>query len=95
MPHRLDKAKSAQGQSPAAARGHSFTRRFSLVTAPRGRVEFDGQELRGLEPFEVSRRGLGFVAEDCRLFNIIENGEIRYEGTPAPSRRIPTFGGSA
>ena len=41
---------------------------MGLVTAPRGRVEFAGQELRGFEPFEVSRRGLGFVAEDCRLF---------------------------
>jgi branched-chain amino acid transport system ATP-binding protein len=41
---------------------------MGLVTAPRGRVEFAGQELRGFEPFEVSRLGLGFVAEDCRLF---------------------------
>jgi branched-chain amino acid transport system ATP-binding protein len=41
---------------------------MGLVTAPRGRVEFAGRPLRGLEPFEVSRLGLGFVAEDCRLF---------------------------
>jgi branched-chain amino acid transport system ATP-binding protein len=39
------------------------------LVAPRGgRVRFAGREIRGLEPFQVSRLGLGFVAENCRLF---------------------------
>jgi branched-chain amino acid transport system ATP-binding protein len=31
-------------------------------------VRFAGREIRGLEPFQLSRLGLGFVAENCRLF---------------------------
>ncbi len=80
---------------------------MGLVTAPRGSVEFAGQELRGLEPFEVSRLGLGFVAEDCRLFKgltVAENLETarrpareagRGWDVRARGRAVPAAGATA
>ncbi len=41
---------------------------MGLVVPRGGRLRFAGQDIGGLEPFRVSRLGLGFVAEDCRLF---------------------------
>ena len=41
---------------------------MGLVVPRGGRLRFAGQDIGGLEPFQVSRLGLGFVAEDCRLF---------------------------
>jgi branched-chain amino acid transport system ATP-binding protein len=41
---------------------------MGLVPARAGSVRFDGHELRGLDPYQCCRAGLGFVAEDCRLF---------------------------
>jgi branched-chain amino acid transport system ATP-binding protein len=58
---------------------------MGLVTPHRGRVEFTGREIRGLEPFEVSRLGLGFVAEDCRLFKGLTVAE-NLETARRPSR---------
>lgn len=41
---------------------------MGLVRPLGGSVRFAGGEIRGLEPFQVCRLGLGFVTEDCRLF---------------------------
>lgn len=35
---------------------------------PHGSVRFKGQEIAGLKPFEVARRGLGYVPEDRAIF---------------------------
>jgi branched-chain amino acid transport system ATP-binding protein len=39
------------------------------LTPPRsGRIEFNGEVLTGRQPFEVARRGIGFVPDDRRIF---------------------------
>lgn len=51
---------------------------MGLVPARAGSIRFGGRELRGLDPYECCRAGLGFVAEDCRLFpglTVAENFE--------------------
>jgi branched-chain amino acid transport system ATP-binding protein len=51
---------------------------MGLVPARGGSIRFGGRELRGLDPYECCRAGLGFVAEDCRLFpglSVAENFE--------------------
>ena len=62
---------------------------MGLVPARSGSIRFAGQELRGLEPFQICRLGLGFVPENCRLFSgltIAENFE---------AARLPARAGSA
>lgn len=50
------------------------------LTPPRtGTIQFQGKEIRGKQPFEICRLGLGFVPEDCVIFpdlTVRENLEI-------------------
>ena len=50
------------------------------LTPPRsGRVAFKGEEITGRQPFEVARRGIGYVPDDRRIFpdlTVEENLEI-------------------
>lgn len=50
------------------------------LTAPRsGRIEFKGEEITGLQPFEAARLGIGYVPDDRRIFpdlTVEENLEI-------------------
>jgi len=51
---------------------------MGLVPARAGSVRFKGTEVRGLEPFQTCRLGMGFVPEDSRLFaglTVAENFE--------------------
>jgi len=51
---------------------------MGLVRPRAGSIRFDGAEIRGREPFEACRAGLGFVPENCRLFaglTVAENFE--------------------
>jgi branched-chain amino acid transport system ATP-binding protein len=51
---------------------------MGMVPARAGSVRFRDREIRELEPFETCRLGLGFVAENCRLFTgltVAENFE--------------------
>jgi branched-chain amino acid transport system ATP-binding protein len=68
---------------------------IALVAQRSGRVRFLGEDISRLEPFEIARRGLGFVPEDRRIFSdltVLENLDIgrqpprhRADGRPAPS----------
>jgi branched-chain amino acid transport system ATP-binding protein len=52
---------------------------MGLVPPTSGSVEFLGQPIAGLEPFEVARRGLGYVPEERRVFaelTVAENLEV-------------------
>lgn len=63
---------------------------IGLVPARAGSIRFGGRELRGLEPHECCRAGLGFVAEDCRLFpglTVAENFEAARRPGRADRRR--------
>jgi branched-chain amino acid transport system ATP-binding protein len=60
---------------------------MGLVRPRGGTIRFDGNEIRGREPFEACRAGLGFVPENCRLFGgltVAENFEA--------ARRAPRDG---
>ena len=50
--------------------GKSTTLRSIMgLTPPRsGRVEFNGREITGREPFEIARLGIGYVPDDRRIF---------------------------
>ncbi len=68
---------------------------MGLIARREGRVRFNGEDVSGLRPFEIARRGLGFVPEDRRIFadlTVMENLDVgrqpprRFaDGTPAPS----------
>jgi len=49
---------------------------FGLVAVRGGRVTFAGEDLAGLKPHEIARRGIALVPEDRRIFsrlNVAEN----------------------
>ena len=68
---------------------------MALVAQRSGTVRFLGDDISGLKPFEIARRGLGFVPEDRRIFSdltVLENLDIgrqpprhHADGRPAPS----------
>ena len=71
--------------------GKSTTLRAIMGLAERssGSVTFRGGSLRGRQPFEIARAGLGYVPEDRRIFSelsVLENLEVgrqpRREGAP-------------
>jgi branched-chain amino acid transport system ATP-binding protein len=52
---------------------------MGLVPPFAGEVVFDGRSLKGLEPYEIARLGLGYVPEDRRIFTdltVSENLEV-------------------
>jgi branched-chain amino acid transport system ATP-binding protein len=63
---------------------------MGLVEPRAGTIRFDGVEIRGREPFEACRAGLGFVPENCRLFaglTVAENfAAARRPARAGPSR---------
>jgi branched-chain amino acid transport system ATP-binding protein len=64
---------------------------MGLVPARAGSVRFGGRELRGLDPYQCCRAGLGFVAEDCRLFpglTVAENFEAARRAPRDAARQI-------
>ncbi len=60
---------------------------MGLVRPSAGRVVFAGQDLAGREPYEIVRRGLGYVPEDRRIF-----AELTVRENLAVGRRPPTEG---
>ena len=52
---------------------------MALVPQRNGKVRFLGQDISRLRPFEIARRGIGFVPEDRRIFwdlTVMENLDI-------------------
>jgi branched-chain amino acid transport system ATP-binding protein len=61
---------------------------MSLIARRQGSVQFCGEEISRLRPFEIARRGLGFVPEDRRIFSdltVRENLDVGRQ----PPRRFP------
>jgi branched-chain amino acid transport system ATP-binding protein len=48
---------------------------MGLVPPRKGAVFFKNQPIARLEPFQICRAGLGYVAEDCRLFTSLTVAE--------------------
>ena len=52
---------------------------IGLVRARSGAISFDGRRIEALEPYQISRLGLGYVPEDRRIFadlSVMENLEV-------------------
>ena len=62
---------------------------MGLVPALRGSIRFKDEEIRGAEPFQICRAGLGFVPEDCRLFTGLSVAE-NFEAARLPGRGCAT-----
>ncbi len=58
---------------------------MGLVPALRGSIRFKDAEISRAEPFQICRAGLGFVAEDCRLFSGLTVAE-NFEAARLPAR---------
>lgn len=57
-----------------------------VITVTGGRISFDGEDLAGLRPDEVIKRGIGYVPEDRRVFSsmsVLENLKVP-AGAPRP-----------
>jgi branched-chain amino acid transport system ATP-binding protein len=78
-----------------AGKSTTFNALMALIPQRGGSVHFLGQDISRLKPFEIARRGLGFVPEDRRIFadlTVRENLDIGRQpprtlpdGKPAPS----------
>jgi branched-chain amino acid transport system ATP-binding protein len=78
-----------------AGKSTTFNALMALIPQRGGSVRFLGQDISKLKPFEIARRGLGFVPEDRRIFadlTVRENLDIGRQpprtlpdGKPAPS----------
>jgi branched-chain amino acid transport system ATP-binding protein len=58
---------------------------MGLVPPSAGSVRFLGDEIAGREPFEIARRGLGYVPEERRIFSeltVMENLEVGRRAPP-------------
>jgi len=52
---------------------------MGLLPTKRGQVRFMGEDIAPLEPYQIARRGLGFVPEDRRVFSelsVLQNLEV-------------------
>lgn len=58
---------------------------MGLVPSRKGQILFKGKSITRLEPFQICRAGMGFVAEDCRLFTSLTVAE-NLETARMPSR---------
>ena len=61
---------------------------MALIARRTGTVRFCGEDISKLRPFEIARRGLGFVPEDRRIFSdltVLENLDIGRQ----PPRQFP------
>src|SRR5437660_3803137 len=69
--------------------GKSTTFKALMAMIPRrgGTVRFVGQDISALKPFEIARRGLGFVPEDRRVFADLTVRENLDVGRQPPRRR--------
>src|SRR4249919_3413260 len=78
-----------------AGKSTTFKALMGLIPQRAGSVNFLGEDISKLKPFEIARRGLGFVPEDRRIFSdltVLENLDIgrqpvrhHPDGRPTPS----------
>jgi len=64
---------------------------MGLLPSKRGQVRFMDEDIDTLEPYEIARRGLGFVPEDRRVFSelsVLQNLEV---GRQAPRSGVPPW----
>ncbi len=76
-----------------AGKSTSFRSVVGLVPNRSGKVVFEGEDVSRLPPYEIARRGLGYVPEDRRIFTeltVEENFEVgRQEARPGVATWTP------
>jgi len=64
---------------------------IGLLRPTHGRIRFDGEDITGLPPHAIARRGLGYVPEERRIFaglTVMENLEV---GRQPPRPGVPAW----
>jgi len=64
---------------------------MGLLPGKRGQVRFMGEDIASLAPYQIARRGLGFVPEDRRIFSelsVMQNLEV---GRQVPREGVPPW----
>ena len=64
---------------------------IGLVSPSAGEIAFEGQPIAGLAPFEIARRGLGYVPEERRIFTDLTVGENLEVGRQKPRGGRPPW----
>ncbi len=64
---------------------------MGLVRVVSGEVRWRGERIDRLEPFEIARRGLGYVPEDRRIFTDLSVAENLEVGRQAPRGGLPAW----
>ena len=62
-----------------AGKSTAFKSIMSLLTSKQGEIKFRGEDISRLPPFDIARKGLGYVPEDRRIFTALtveENLEV-------------------
>ena len=75
-----------------AGKSTTFKALMAMIPQRSGTVRFLGEDISNLKPFEIARRGLGFVPEDRRIFSdltVAENLDIGPIPTGGPHRHGP------
>jgi branched-chain amino acid transport system ATP-binding protein len=62
---------------------------MGLVPPAAGSIVFEGAEIAGREPFEIARRGIGYVPEERRIFTELTVTENMDVGRRAPRAGVP------
>jgi len=64
---------------------------MGLLRPVSGEIRFDGEHIEKLEPFEISRLGLGYVPEDRRIFTGLSVAENLEVGRRPPRPGVPQW----
>jgi branched-chain amino acid transport system ATP-binding protein len=64
---------------------------MGLVPPLSGSVTFDARSLKGLEPYEIARLGLGYVPEDRRIFTDLTVSENLEVARRPPRGAVPAW----
>jgi branched-chain amino acid transport system ATP-binding protein len=64
---------------------------MGLLRPVSGEIRFEGKHIEKLEPFEISRLGLGYVPEDRRIFTDLSVAENLEVGRQPPRAGVPVW----
>jgi branched-chain amino acid transport system ATP-binding protein len=64
---------------------------MGLLPALSGRISFSGTDIRSLQPYQISRLGLGYVPEDRRIFTDLSVAENLEAGRQPPREGAPRW----
>jgi branched-chain amino acid transport system ATP-binding protein len=74
-----------------AGKSTTFRAILGLIPRSNGRIVFDGEDISKLRPYEIVRRGLGYVPEDRRIFSDLTVEENLQVGRQPPRFNAPTW----